>query len=133
VAQRPPLPSRWGSMLPSVTTFADAFPSVKHATIEVTEGDPMRTRRWPTLTEATAREYVSCSNPHCCNGGISIGDLIRGLVRKGQSEGTVTSMCKGYEGSPKGQRIDRLCIHTFKVHVLLKYKSEDEPTEPPGN
>jgi hypothetical protein len=118
-------------MLPSVTSFADAFPSVKHAIIEVEEVEPTQTET-RHLTEMTVSEYVNCSNPFCYNGGVRVGSLIRELVRKGQSEGTVTSMCRGYEGSPKGRRKDRDCTHIFTVHVLLKYKSEDEPTEPPA-
>ncbi|HEX7189232.1 MAG TPA: hypothetical protein VF423_13500 [Actinomycetes bacterium] len=37
-----------------------------------------------------------------------------------------SSLCRGYEGSPKGRKRVRDCMHLFTVTIDLTYRS-DEP------
>jgi hypothetical protein len=37
--------------------------------------------------------------------------------------------CQGHEGSPKGRKKYRKCIHTFKVKAWIKYKGSEPATD----
>jgi hypothetical protein len=105
-------------------TFAEALPSVKSAAIEVTEQSYSRT--WTTnLTEATAREFVDCSNPACYGGGVAVGRILRETVRERKVDSETSALCRGYEGSPKGRKRIRDCMHSFSVRLHLEF--HDEP------
>jgi hypothetical protein len=66
-------------------------------------------------------EYVNCSNPICHGGGISISEIIRNVIQERKEDDEVRKKCPGYEGSPKGRRKYKSCVHTFKVKVHIKY------------
>jgi len=111
-------------------SFNEAFPQLEDYTIEVLEledmmwGKEVRTRLFNRDNPPV--ESVDCSNHICYSGGISIGSILRNMVREGKTEEAVTEKCRGYEGSPKGQKRYRSCAHFFKVKVKLKYK--DSPS-----
>ena len=107
-------------------SFEKAFPEIDDFTIEVSEskdaiwGEKGRTRKFTKDNQPS--EYFDCSNPACYSGGVSLGEILRQMVSNKTTEETVTQKCKGYEGSPKGHRRYRSCMHSFTVEVTLKYK-----------
>jgi hypothetical protein len=108
------------------TPFAQAFPEIEDFTIEVVEcEDPIWRKESGTRTYTKNHppgEFVDCTNRVCYGGGVSIGEILREMIRQSNSENEVAKRCRGYEGSPKGQRKHRRCIHEFTVKVSLKYR-----------
>lgn len=107
--------------------FEEAFPQIKDFVIEVSEyedamwGKEVRTRMY--AKNEPPGEFVDCSNPVCYSGGVSIGDVLRSMVRNKVADETATRKCRGYEGSPKGRKRYRSCMHSFTVKVSLQYKT----------
>jgi hypothetical protein len=100
--------------------FAEAFPEIADIRIEVeighaSGGNPTRVY---TLNNLPG-EYVDCNKSACYNGGFSIGDVLREMVRTRESDQNGSAICHGYEGSPKGRRKYRECLNFFryKVHI----------------
>ena len=90
--------------------FAEGFPTIEEARIEVEEtdfGHPVRTHHGSSK-HGSISEFVNCSNSLCYNGGIAIGDILRHMVREQLTEYETRRSCQGYEGSPKGQEVSRL-------------------------
>ncbi len=105
-------------------SFAEAFPMIETIDIVVREnGDGVPAwRRERFLGKATAGEYVDCSNPLCFDGGVSIGKLVRAMVAAGDSDShEAYELCQGNEGSPKGRRIYRNCLNSFKLDIHIDY------------
>ncbi|HUY07829.1 MAG TPA: hypothetical protein VMW80_00015 [Candidatus Dormibacteraeota bacterium] len=103
-------------------TFAEAFPTVKSATIDVTEQS--YSQEWPThMTEKAPRPLVDCSNSVCYGGGVGIQPILSAMVREGATDSETRKPCKGYEGSRREKVRD--CLHSFTVRVHLDY--EDAP------
>jgi len=112
-------------------SFTEAFPTIEEARIEVEETDfgrPLRTHHGNSQ-HGSISEFVNCSNSLCYNGGVSIGDVLRHMVREQLTEYESRSSCRGYEGSPKGRKKYRDCLHGFRVKAWIKYKSAAPPTE----
>lgn len=108
------------------SSFERAFPNILELSVEVEEqnsnGSPIRTRR---IDHRDMSEYVDCSNRFCYNGGVSVGRIIRNMVgSKATRHETELLICQGYEGSPKGRRRYRSCLHAFRVVAEVKYRSE---------
>jgi hypothetical protein len=107
--------------------FEEAYPQIDDLTIEVEEwgysSKGKRVYRKPNLPG----EYVDCSNPLCYKGGVSIGLILRRMVREGATDRDETALCQGNEGSPKGRRIYRKCLHSFEIHISLTYKTPSAP------
>lgn len=101
--------------------FAEAFPTVATARVDVTEHTSSSSRLIAHMTEGEIGEYVDCTNPVCYGGGVSVGALLRSLVAADETHGEKIAGCKGYEGSPKGQRRIRDCLHSFTVTADLTY------------
>lgn len=102
--------------------FTQAFPTVKSVIVDVEEreiGEEPRRRRF---TEHDLSEYVNCSNRLCYNGGVDVGDVLRRAVEKRETEFTFSRACQGYEGSPKGRRRYRECMHRFVVTARVEYR-----------
>lgn len=110
------------------TSFDEAFPEIEDIVVEVVEvGEGVG--RWSDEERARIYskshlpgEYIDCSNSRCYNGGVSIGSIIRAMLRKHDTDHQVSKMCQGYEGSPKGRRRYRSCRNHFDVKVSIKYK-----------
>jgi hypothetical protein len=103
-------------------SFAEAFPQIDDLEIEVEESEV-----WPVGERRFTRayppgEYINCSNHLCYNGGVRVGSLLRQMVDARRTEGELTQSCQGYEGSPRGRRHYRSCMHRFRVRVRLTYK-----------
>jgi hypothetical protein len=108
-------------------SFAEAFPTIADFRIEVAEsgdaiwGRESNGKRVYTKTNPPG-EYHNCSNSSCYNGGIAIGGIVRSMVAKGETHSKESAICQGYEGSPKGRRQYRRCLHHFTVEVSLTYQ-----------
>lgn len=103
--------------------FQEAFPTIEELKVKVEEsGDGVsewgRTRHYHT----TVGEYVNCSNPLCYNGGFSIGQILRDMVEKEDTQREESKFCQGYEGSPKGRRKYRSCTNSFRIQIQAKCK-----------
>jgi hypothetical protein len=114
--------------------FSEAFPTIEEARIEVEEtdfGEPLRTHH-ENSKHGGIGEFVDCSNPMCYNGGVNVADVLRHMVRENLTEyETGNQSCQGYEGSPKGRKKHRNCLHGFNVKAWITYKTppkdEDNP------
>jgi hypothetical protein len=105
------------------TTFRESFPTIKAARVEVTESDsfgwnPGEPR---VYTESTLGEYIDCHKRLCYNGGFSIGDLLRDMVTRRETDRPATKMCQGDEASPKGRKIYRKCRNAFSIQIHIDY------------
>lgn len=112
------------------SSFAEAFPSIKSIEVSVREDEDMMWKmgqgHTSIFTESTLRgEYYDCSGRSCFSGGICIGDIIRDMVRSKETHRETSKRCQGYEGSPKGRRKYRNCMHMFYVKVSIIYKDAD--------
>ena len=67
------------------------------------------------------REHVPCHNPLCFDGGFSLGDLLREMVRSRQEELIGTSFCTGREGDPDEAGPHPSCSTRFEVEATLLY------------
>ena len=68
------------------------------------------------------REHVDCNNPDCPNGGISLGDLLREMVRGRQEEFIGTSFCTGQEGDPEDPGPHPSCATRYEIEATLRYR-----------
>ena len=68
------------------------------------------------------REHVDCSNPLCYDGGISLGDLLRDMVRGRQEEFIGTSFCTGQEGDPEEPGPHPSCQTRFEIEATLRFR-----------
>jgi hypothetical protein len=69
-----------------------------------------------------AREHVDCNNPACFNGGFSLGELVREMVRGHQEEFIGTSFCTGREGDPEELGPHPSCATRFEVQATLRFR-----------
>ena len=108
-------------------SFDKAFPEIEDVKVEVTEsgeGTTQLNRERIYRKQTFPGEYINCHNPMCYNGGFSIGEIIRDMIKNKQAELATYKMCQGYEGSPKGRRRYRSCVNSFDTKVTIKYKEE---------
>ena len=104
-------------------SFNEAFPEIEDVTVDIEEvGYVAQYKGKRTYHKGSMDEYIDCSNPLCYNGGVSIGAILREIVRGKQTELTTSKMCQGYEVPPKGRRRIRDCVNVFAVKVSIKYK-----------
>ena len=68
------------------------------------------------------REHVDCNNPACFDGGFSLGDVLRDMVRGGQKEFIGTSFCIGQEGDPLEEGPHPSCSTRFEVEATLRFR-----------
>lgn len=112
-------------------SFARAFPQIADIHVEVVEtragtgGTPRH------YGKQGLGEYINCSNRLCYNGGFRIGSAIRDMVSGQETTREGSSLCQGYEGSPKGRKKYGPCDRFFKWKITIEYRpSEDaEPAE----
>lgn len=109
--------------------FKEAFPKIKKLEIRAEESGygvygEFNTRYYNI--DNPPGEFIDCSNPVCYNGGFSIGEILREMVRHKKTHHEGMKLCQGYEGSPKGRRRYRSCINHWKVTVDLEYYTDEE-------
>ena len=68
------------------------------------------------------REFVECNDPDCFNGGFSLGEVIREMVRGRQEEFIGTSFCVGQLGDPEELGPHPSCQSRFDVQATLRYR-----------
>jgi len=115
-------------------SFNEAYPMIEDITVKVEEYNsfslmPDNSRglyphkRFYNITNPPG-EFVNCSNTICYNGGFALGDILREMVSKKETVREDTAGCQGYEGSPKGRRRYRSCIHRFDYKIIIKYNEK---------
>lgn len=104
-------------------TADEAFPEAKTIKVEVIEwrGISERDERPRILHKANISEYFNCSNSICYAGGFQLANVIRSMIDKRQTELSGDSACQGYEGSAKGGKRYRSCLHNFEYKVQIEY------------
>jgi hypothetical protein len=70
----------------------------------------------------SVREFVDCNNPDCHNGGFSLGDVLRDMVKNRQEEFIGTSFCTGQEGDPEEESAHPSCATRFEIEATLRYR-----------
>lgn len=108
--------------------FEEAFPEIKEAKVVcVQKGDGVREASAERVyTSPRIGEFVDCSNPACYNGGFSVGQILRDMVRKKQTHLEDGRKCQGYEGSLKGRRkYYRPCFNHWDITVDVVYHEEE--------
>ena len=113
----------------TVVPFAEVFPQIEDFSLEVIEDNAVKVgeRVTRSYNRVSLRDLVvNCSNPLCYSGGFSVGDILREMMRTGQTEYETTVRCNGYEGSPKGVRRYGDCYHFFEVKLRVKYKEVND-------
>jgi hypothetical protein len=104
------------------TTFEKIFPRIRNIKIEVKEtGTGTFNSRISHYKKESSSEYINCSNPICYNGGFKLGDIIRKMVYKNESDREGSAMCQGNEGSPKGRIIYKKCWNDFSYKIQIEY------------
>lgn len=105
-------------------SFDKAFPGIEGIKAEIEESG-YDVNEWNSKRiyskEHFPGEYVNCSNSLCYNGGFSIGEIIRDMIKEKKTEFEISKLCQGNEGSPKGRRIYRKCLNFFKIKISLRY------------
>lgn len=109
------------------TTFEKAFPEIENISVTVNEtGEgPYRGSGTSQYGKTSIGEFINCKNTKCYNGGFNIGDVIRELVFKKETESEGTAFCQGYEGSPKGRKKYEDCENYFTYKVKIEYRKEE--------
>ena len=109
------------------TTFEKAFPEIETVNVEYTETSYVgKNQGTLTRTEKNLGEYINCTNPLCYNGGFSIGQILRDMVRKKEVHWEGSKICQGYEGSPKGRRKYRSCVNIWNIKVDIVYRKDEK-------
>ena len=109
------------------TTFDKAFPKIKNINIEVIEnGLYMNESRISHYCKTNTSECVNCTNPRCHNGGFNVGEIIRDMVYKKETERDSSAECQGNEGRHKSRDIRTKCLNSFSYKILIEY-CEQEP------
>ena len=103
--------------------FAEAFPEIEDVRIEVEIGYALSGNLKRVYSgQHLPGEYVDCDNALCYNGGFSIGEVLRDMVGKREGDREGSTICRGYEGSPKGRRKYRDCFNFFRYKVHIEYR-----------
>lgn len=111
--------------------FETAFPEIASVDVEFTETGHgiwdagKRYRGYRAGSRDSLGEYIDCSNSLCYNGGFSIGNILREMVRNKETRREFSALCQGNEGSPKGRRIYRKCLNFFKGIITIVYKPQE--------
>ena len=118
-----------GFMFSERGSFAEAFPSIEDIQVVVRRSvnhniAGLSTEEHYERYGENVVEYIDCTNPMCCNGGFSIGNLIQKMIASNQTNLQKDYIpCSGYEGSGDGIGRHHRCINYFGVRIAIKYKS----------
>jgi len=77
---------------------------------------------WRMSMREAVRERIPCNNPACFDGGFSLGDLLREMVKGRQSDYIGTCFCTGREGDPEMPGPHSSCATRFEVEISLHYR-----------
>ena len=113
--------------------FEEAFPTIADFRVEVVgeSADGVGEKERSVFTRSNpCGEFVDCTNPLCYKGGVSIGQLLREMVRQGKTLLEDTAICRGYKGSPKGRRNYGKCLRSFKIRIEVTYQASAARNSP---
>lgn len=104
--------------------FKQAFPTITdlYVTVEIRVGgqlDGNPEEMSYTLANPPG-EYIRCPRHDCTDGGWCIGDRLREMVAKGETEKDVGGICTGQERM--NRRDFRKCLTLFNAKIKLTYK-----------
>lgn len=102
------------------------FLNIKEITIEIEETNHSNKPISKKIYKGIFGEYFDCNNPVCYGGGISIGSIVREMVKSKLTSSQKSSFCRGYEGTAR--RKVRECLHHFVAKVHIIYNAEDNET-----
>jgi hypothetical protein len=69
------------------------------------------------------RERLDCSNPLCTGGGVSLGDILRDMVRSRQTDFIGASFCTGQEiPHPEVPEPVRSCRNRLEIEATLRFR-----------
>ncbi|WP_286355037.1 hypothetical protein [Geothrix oryzae] len=115
------------------SSFDQAYPSISKLRIDIIEKDfghaePISHR---VYTETSFRHAVNCSASICYGGGVELGWILHDMVAGRVTDWSDTKRCEGYEGSPKGKKKYRSCLHMFEIKIHVDFKEPvDAGSEP---
>lgn len=111
--------------------FNQAFPKIQSLNVKVVETGDLNYGSSKThyYDENSAGEYINCNNPRCYDGGFSLGEILRELIKKNESVFEGAKFCQGNEGSPKGRKIYQKCLNRFEIKAEIVYKEEKNETK----
>jgi len=117
-------------MFSKKVSFNEAFPEIEELKAVVVEsGEGVRDWNRERYYSKGTGEYINCSNYLCYNGGFSIGNILREMVRTGETHTKKSQICQGYEGSPKGRRKYRDCMNFFTITIDITYKKTNKESD----
>jgi hypothetical protein len=114
-------------------SFHEAFPEIEDLCMTVTETEgeatafleksklPLHSKR---VYGTNVRECIDCHSPFCVNGGFSIREILRTMVRIHEHSNQGTKLCQGSGGMPKRSRRSLPCNHCFRFKIEVTYKGE---------
>jgi hypothetical protein len=106
-------------------TFEQAFPSIKHVRVEITESNynyPGGPKTF-TKTEADLSATLKCHYRDCLDGGMYIGDMLQQMVANHTEDLKKSACCVGH-GKPHGRARTPgdVCKTFFEIDVHIEYK-----------
>ena len=116
------------SLFGQPTTFRQAFPAVAtlKATVWIRQGGPMdgaAQERHFTIGNPPG-EYIHCPKIGCTNGGWCIGDVLREMVSKQETQRRAGGICSGRQRMNRS--MFRECLTHFTSEIELTYKPEGQ-------
>jgi len=77
---------------------------------------------WRMNAREAVRERIPCHNPDCFDGGFSLGDVLRDMVRGQQAEYVGTCFCTGQEGDPELPGPRPSCATRYDVEAAVHFR-----------
>ncbi len=114
-------------------SFREAFPEIEDLCMAVTEtegkGKVVFDKTKSCLQNkrvygTNVGECIECHSPFCVNGGFSIREILRAMVRIHEQSKRGTILCKGSEGATNRNQKYLPCNHSFQFKIAVKYKDE---------
>jgi hypothetical protein len=97
---------------------------VERLSVEISEiGRNAEPFAWRMTSREAVRERIPCNNPDCFDGGFSLGDLLRELVKNRQRDYMGACFCTGREGDPELQGPHPSCATRYNVEIALSFRA----------
>jgi hypothetical protein len=103
--------------------FEEVYPEVRNLRVVVRVKDlgPSEENIFK-FDRKTIIPMVSCQNPICHNGGLSLQSLIGQMTTQRLQMRENVSLCRGFEGFEKGKKKYRRCTFRFQYKIEIQYK-----------
>ena len=97
---------------------------VERLSISVAEkGENAEPFAWRMSAREAVRERIPCNNPACFDGGFSLGDLLREVIKNRQREYIGACFCTGREGDPESPGPHPSCATRYDVEINLSFRA----------